>query len=172
VIHIGVPRAAPARKIHGKKRKAAAAAAAAAAEANAENDPETATDEQQHAEQDLDVEDGNELHSASLAEAKVKAFPPGPNNMKDLFNYQQGFSEMLLINHPDAQTHRHNVKQILAADIKQNDAYAGLGTASYTCQKVLKTFHSVLSTSCLTHQFVCFFRFTKNKTMRLMHCMA
>jgi hypothetical protein len=79
---------------------------------------------------------------------------------------------MLLINHPDAQSHRHNVKQILAADIKQNDAYAGLGTASYTCQKVLKTFHSVLSTSCLTHQFVCFFRFTKNKTMRLMHCMA
>jgi hypothetical protein len=77
VIHIGVPRAAPARKIHGKKRKAAAAAAAAAAEANAENDPETATDEQQHAEQDLDVEDGNELHSASLAEAKVKAFPLG-----------------------------------------------------------------------------------------------
>ena len=39
VIHIGVPRAAPARKIHGKKRKAAAAAAAAAAEANAENGP-------------------------------------------------------------------------------------------------------------------------------------
>ena len=69
VIHIGVPRAAPARKTHGKKRKAAAAAAAAEAE--------TATDEQQHAEQDLDVEDGNELHSASLAEAKVKASPLG-----------------------------------------------------------------------------------------------